>query len=219
MLSGEKWVPAPEAAPVRLTDAYSIYPDRYKGIGTRRWIEMVGVLHRLGYGRLRLACSIVNAGPAPVWFGDIAPGSYFRRDHGAMLARDPFPEKVRAAWEAMRPNDMPMFSSRRCGSGPDYPWPGYLDGSAETAAGRWVELYPQLAAEGMGEDGPYVAWYARMLDATSPTGLIAASNYWEPPPGYMYVSCGPEGVDRFELPPPGYGDVVETRAAPDRGRR
>ena len=46
------------------TDPYAVYPAREKGIGTRRWIEMVGVLHRLGYGRLRLACSWENAGPA-----------------------------------------------------------------------------------------------------------------------------------------------------------
>src|SRR3954471_12720603 len=186
------------------SDPFSIYPARLKGIGTRRWIEMVGALHRLGYGRLRLACSWENAGPAPVWFGDVAPGSYFRPDHGAILARHPFPEKVRAAWEAVLPNDAPMFSSRRCGSRPDHPWPGFLNGTAEAAAGRWGGLYPQLAAEGMGEDAPYVAWYARMLRATSPTGLIAAYYYWEPPPGYLYVSCGPGGVDRFDLPPPGY---------------
>jgi hypothetical protein len=185
------------------TDPYAIYPDRRKGIGTRRWIEMVGVLHRLGYGRLRLACSWENAGPAPVWFGVVAPGCYFRRDHGAILARHPFPERVRAAWNAILPNDAPMFSSRRCGSRPDHPWPGFLGGTAEAAAARWAQLYPQLAAEGVGDDAPYVAWYGQMLRATAPTGLIAAYNYWEQPPGYMYVSCGPAGVDRFELPPPG----------------
>jgi hypothetical protein len=169
---------------------------------------MVGALHRLGYGRLRLACPVVNAGPAPVWFGVVAPGSYFRPDHGALLARHPFPERERAAWETGRPNDAPMFSERRCGR-PDHPWPGFQDGSAEAAAGRWVELYPQLAAGGAGEDAAYVAWYARMLRATAPTGLIAASHFWEPLPGHMYVACGPAGVDRFELPPPGRAGVAE----------
>jgi hypothetical protein len=187
-------------------DPYAIYADRRKGIGTRRWIEMVGVLHRLGYGRLRLACSWENAGPAPVWFGVVAPGTFFRRDHGAILSRHPFPERERAAWEAILPNDAPMFSSRRCGSRPDHPWPGFLDGSAEQAASRWLELYPQLVVEG--EDAEYMAWYTRMLDATAPTGLIAACNYWEPPPGYMYVSCGPAGVDRFDLPPPGFAETA-----------
>ena len=56
------------------SDPYAIYPARLKGIGTRRWIEMVGALHRLGYGGLRLACSWENAGPSPVWFGIVAPG-------------------------------------------------------------------------------------------------------------------------------------------------
>ncbi len=200
------------------TDPYAIYPARQKGVGTRRWIEMVGALHRLGHGRLRLACSWENAGPAPVWFGVVAPGSYFRRDHGAILSRHPFPEKERAAWEATLPNDAPMFSSRRCGSRPDHPWPGFLDGSAEAAAARWVELYPQLAADGRGEDTPYVGWYGWMLRATAPTGLIAAYNYWEPPPGYLYVSCGPASVDRYELPPLGPVEEAEPAAAADRGR-
>jgi hypothetical protein len=184
-------------------DPDAAYPAREKGIGTRRWIEMVGVLHRLGYGRLRLACSWENAGPAPVWFGMVAPGRYFRRDHGGILARHPFPETERAAGEAVRPNDAPMFSSRRCGSRPGHPWPGFLDDSADVAAARWADLYPRLAAEGTGEDPMYVGWYTRMLAATAPTGLIAAYTFWEPPPGYVYVSCGPAGVDRFELPPPG----------------
>jgi len=110
-----------------------------------------------------------------------------------------------------------MFSSRRCG-GQNFPWPGFLDGSAEAAAARWVELYPQLAAEGRGEDVSYVTWYDRMLRATAPTGLIAAYNYWEPPPGYMYVSCGPEGKDRFELAPPGFAEEAEPGAPPDPAR-
>ena len=198
------------------TDPYAIYPARQKGIGTRRWIEMVGVLHRLGHGRLRLACSWENAGPAPVWFGIVAPGSYFRRDHGAILARHPsFPERTREDWNAVAPNDVPMFSSRRCGSVPNYPWAGFLTGSAEDAADRWLQKYPGLAAEGTGTDAPYLAWYERMLRATAPTGLIAAYCYWEPLPESMSVSCGPVGVDRIERPPPGFAEHAGPQAAPD----
>lgn len=187
-------------------DPYAIYPARQKGIGTRRWMEMVEVLHRLGYGGLRLACSWENAGPAPVWFGVVAPGAYFRRENGATLATQPSPEKVGATWELILSDGPPMFSSRRCGSRPDYPWPGFLEGSAEKAAASWIEHYPTLAAEGLGEDSAYVAWYERMIRATAPTGLIAAYRYWEPQPDYMYVSRGPADVDRFELPPPGLAD-------------
>src|SRR3954464_6904250 len=101
------------------SDPFSIYPARLKGIGTRRWIEMVGALDRLGYGRLRLACSWENAGPASGWVGVVAPGSSFRRAHGAILARHPFPERERAAGAEGLPNDVPMFSSRRCAPGRD----------------------------------------------------------------------------------------------------
>ena len=74
---------------------------------------------------------------------------------------------------------------------------------------------PELAAAGAGEDVAYVGWYDRMLDATAPTGLIAAYEYSGPPPAYMYVSLGPPGVDRFKLPPPGLADDVERDAAVD----
>jgi hypothetical protein len=189
-------------------DPYSVYPSREKGIGTRRIIEMVGVLHRLGYGRLRLACSWENAGPAPVWFGAIAAVGYFRRDHGALLARNPLPENNDLARRNRNPNDAPMFTSRRF-SRPDYPWPGFLRATPEQLADKWLGLYPQLAVEGRGEDPDYVTWYARMLELTAPTGLIAAACYWEPLPGYMYVSCGPVGVDRIPLPPPGEAPSAE----------
>jgi hypothetical protein len=204
-----------------VADPGAVYCYPKKGFGTRKWIELVGVLHRLGYGRLRLACSWENAGPAPVWFGDIAPVTYFRADHGAILARHPFPEKVAAAWRNILPNDAPMFSSRRCGSMfPNHPWAGFGLEPVEKAAERWLAVFPALAAEGLGDDSAYVAWYARMLEATAPTGLIAASRFWEPSPGFMYVSCGPAGVDRFDLPPPGAGGISAgpSRPAPPVSR-
>src|SRR4051794_33898369 len=103
---------------------HSAYRNPLTGTGTRRWIELVGALHRMGYGLLRLACSWEHAGPAPVWFGDIAPASYFRCDHGAILRRQPFPERWEAAWRNITPNDAPMFSCRRFGNRfREYPWP------------------------------------------------------------------------------------------------
>lgn len=197
------------------SDPFAIYRDPTRVRGMRRWIEMVGALHRLGYGRLRLAGSWENAGPGPVWFGIIAPGAFFQQEHGGILARYPLPEQLRAACEAMRVNDVPMFTSRRA-SNRNYPWPGFLDGSLDTAAVQWVERYPQLAAEGVGQDESYVGWYDRMLLATGPAGVIAACSYGdESPPGYTYVSCGPEGVDEFELQPPGFAEVPEACDAAD----
>lgn len=195
-------VPAPPPPPARPWSPETAYFHPMQGYGVRRAMELVGVLHRRGYGRLRLSCHLENAGPAPVWFGDIAPVTYFRRDHGAILARHPFPDKVEEAERRITPNDWPMFSERRLAR-PDYPWPGYHRQTAEEAAESWLGLYPGLAAEGLRDDPAYTDWYARMLAATAPTGLVMVSRYLEPPPGYMYVSCGPPGVDRFELPPPG----------------
>ena len=178
----------------------------YADLCVRRWIEMVGVLHSMGFGRLRLACRWENAGPSPVWWGDIAPGSYFRSNHGSILARSPHCDEEQAVTKPLKQNDLPMLSSRRCKPNRrDYPWPDYDKGSVADAACGWVRRYPELAAEGRGEDLLYSDWYARMLLATAPAGIIAANFYFEPAPGYMYVACGPEGTDRFELPPPSTG--------------
>ncbi len=168
-------------------------------------MEMLAALHRAGYGRLRLSAFWANAGPAPVWFGDIAPVTLFRADHGGVLTRYPI-RKVDPHLGAEAPNELPMLSSRRCRAWPgDHPWPEYLSATPEVAAARWLELYPELAAEGLGNDPAYVEWYARMLEATAPNGLVAAYTYWDHSPGAMLVSNGPVGVDRFDLPPSGGG--------------
>jgi hypothetical protein len=184
------------------SDPYRVYASRDKGIKTRRIIEMVGALHRLGYGRLRLACSWEDAGPAPVWFGTIAAVDYFRHDHGALLARNPFAVNAESSRENDVLNEIPMFNSRHLAL-PDCPWPGFLNATLEENARRWLATFPQPAIEGRGVDPEYTTWYEQMLETTAPTGLIAAACYWAPPPGFMYVSCGPEGVVRFPLPPPG----------------
>ena len=189
-------------------DPFRVYSNRVKGLGIRRWIELVGELHRLGYERLRLAPSIEDAGPAPIWFGEIAPVNYFRKDHGAVLAQHPFPLKVQEALRGANPNAYPMFTSRWC-NGPDYPWPGFLNAPITECAEQWISKYAKLAIEGEGADAEYATWYTRMLETTSPTGLITAYYYWVPElPNYMYVTHGPNGCDRFPLPPPGTVDAA-----------
>lgn len=104
----------------------------------RLWNEMVGTFHQMGYGRLRLACAVVSAGPRPVWFGDVAPVTYFRRNSGAILAIPPLPERICIS-NAILPNPVPMFSSRRASNAPSgYPWKGFMKSSAEEAAMRWL---------------------------------------------------------------------------------
>lgn len=185
------------------TDPYQVYPSPVKGIMTRRVMEMVGVLHGRGYRGLRLASWWHNAGPAPVWFAFIAPGSFFSRKHGAILARNPMPEREEIVAQTGNPNDFPMFTSRRFRRF-DSPFSDFIDASIDKNANDWIIQYPELAAAGKDDDAEYVTWYAEMLAATAPTGLIAADCYWEPRPEYMYISCGPPGVERFPLPPPGH---------------
>jgi hypothetical protein len=167
--------------------------------GARLWLELLGALHSLGYGRLRVECGWENAGPAPVWQAFIAPKACFRCDHGGMIAWSSL--TVRQRFEKLEES---MFSSRRCRNpAGDHPWSGFLRASSMDSAAVWIGRFPDLAAEGKGKDSEYEQWYRQMLLSTAPAGLVGAFRYWEPVPDTMYVEFGPEGLDRFELPPAG----------------
>lgn len=204
-----------EQTPLELaaSPASAAYAAVAKGAGTRGWMVMVGALHRAGYGRLRLACRWENAGPAPVWFGDVLPVTYFSTEHGAVLVWNPESAgRSTGPANAAYPNAVPMFSSRRCVTR-DYPWPDFAAQTPDEAAAEWVRRYPVYADAGRGADPPYELWYAAMLTATAPTGLIAANRCFDAPGPRMIVDCGPPGVTDFERPPP--GEMVPPEPAPE----
>ena len=156
------------------SDTNGIYRSREKGIKTRRVIEMVGALHRLGYGRLRLACSWED-GPAPWWCGTIAPGGCFREDHRAILAQDSAEANRESLRKHVGPTALPMFKNRHF-IGLERPWPGFLDATLDEVANKWMAIYPQVALAGLGLDSDDVAWYKRMLDATAPTARLRSND-------------------------------------------
>ena len=166
-------------------EADQVYTAPLKGKKTRRVMELLGDLHLLGLERLRLA-AFWDDGPAPFWRGFITPVTNIRRDHGGIISSA---------------DGAAVFSSRHF-SVPNAPWPHMLEQSVRESAETFIELYPEVAGSGRGNDREYVEWYAAMLRATAPTGLVAAYVYWEPPPSHMLVSCGPKDVT-IGLPPPG----------------
>lgn len=168
----------------------------------RLWLEMLGALHRTGYGCLRLQCGWANAGPAPVWQAVSAPRSWFQRDNGVIIAWNSL-----SAEQRLMIGDEKTFSSRRARDpSMGHPWSGFCKSTPQDAAGMWIQENPDLAAAGQGKDDDYERWYSQMLQLTAPTGLIGAFCFWEPMPGHLYVQHGPEGVNQLALPPAGFAE-------------
>jgi hypothetical protein len=173
----------------------------------RRVIELVGALHQLGYQRLRLTCTIaLGIAPAPIWLGNIVPVTCTRRGHGALLIGGHVSPGGARFRPVGSPHDLPTFSARRLLSLGAWPWPGFLEQTLEESARAWLRLFPELGEEGRGPDKPYADWYATVLAATAPGGVLVAAYDWEPVPSHIRVDGGPSPVAEVPLPPPGEGD-------------
>jgi hypothetical protein len=173
----------------------------------RRVMELVGALHRLDYQCLRLTCTVAwGIAPAPVWLGNIVPVSCTRKSHGALLIDGDVTPRGARFLPHGSPHDLPTFSSRRLRNSPIWPWPRFVEQTVQECALTWLRLFPALAEEGRGADKPYADWYASLLAATAPGGLLVAAEDGEPIPPSLHVRGGYSPVDVFPWPPPGEGD-------------
>jgi hypothetical protein len=173
----------------------------------RRVMELVGALHQLGYQRLRLTCTIsYYVAPGPIWLGNIVPVTCTRRSHGALLITGETSPGGARFLPDRTPHDLPTFSARRMGYSAHWPWPMFVEQAPEEGARHWLGLFPDLGKEGYGADKAYADWYAAMMAATAPSGVLVAMSSGEEVPTSMYVTGGPSSVERFPLPPPGEGN-------------
>lgn len=152
----------------------------------RRVLSMVQELHRRGYERLRIAPSMSPSGV--YWRCSIVPVARIRRDHGA---------------EAAVPQSEKCFY----GSGQYerfFDWPDAERDSTTALADKFLQRFPDLAAEGKGEDPDYVRWYDEMLRLTAPRGVVYAFADWTVPDDRLPVA-GDEDANEVmvPLPPPG----------------
>jgi len=150
----------------------------------RRLLLMVQELHRLGYERLRAAPGLSPSGLH--WRCSIVPASYARRDHGAMAEGK---GEITARYDSGQ------------GTG-FFGWDDAGGDAPEVLAGKFLERFPEVAALGMGGDPDYARWYARMLRATDPDGLIYAYADWELPGDHL-PALGCTADVKIPLPPPG----------------
>lgn len=155
----------------------------------RRVLLMVQDLHRRGYERLRVAPGLSPSGLH--WRCSIVPVDHVRRDHGAL---------------AIDEDDTAARYTSSQGAG-FFDWEDAEHDPPVALAGKFLERFPDLSAQGKGADPDYVRWYVRMLRATDPDGLIYAYADWELPEDHL-PALGCTADVKIPLPPPGGAPYV-----------
>jgi DNA-binding transcriptional ArsR family regulator len=150
----------------------------------RRVLVMVQELHRRGHERLRIAPGISPSGLH--WRCSIIPVDRVRRDHGAL---------------AVGGGDLAACYSSGQGAR-FFDWPDAEQDAPVALAGKFLDRFPDLASRGRGSDPEYARWYAGMLRATTPDGLIYAYADWDLPEDHIPV-LGCTSEVKIPLPPPG----------------
>jgi hypothetical protein len=145
---------------------------------SRRILEMVAVLHRMGYERLRAITAIAPTGLH--WRCMIAPAD---EGHTVETAR---------------------YTS---GQEPTpYDWEDSADDTPEQLAKKFIERFADLAAAGKGRDEPYARWFAEMMAMTATNGLIYAGADYDMPEGYLPAAYqGEWRVKEVRVPLPPVG--------------
>jgi ADP-ribosylglycohydrolase len=148
-------------------------------------LEMVHVLHRRGYQRLRIAPGMAPSGCC--WRVAVTPSDNVLPDHGA---------KLRTFEDA----------AHHVTGGGAYPfqWRDAQGKSPQELADLFLERFPELARRGQGADWPYAGWYLEVLAHAARGRFPVAYADWrdEPDPRYL-VLYGREVTarDRLLAPP------------------
>lgn len=147
----------------------------------RRLLYMVAELHRMGYEQMRIAPGVAPSGL--FWRLSVTAASNTEPEHGARM------------------RDWDRGANYSSGAGAEYfDWTDASDDSPAELAEKFVERFPEIAAEAKGRDPEYVRWYREMLAATEPDGLMYAYADWpsrEDQLGIFYGACR----DEIPLPP------------------
>ena len=150
----------------------------------RRVLLMVQELHRRGYERLRVAPGLSRSGLH--WGCSVVPASDVRPGHGAIVLDE---GSVVARYDSAH------------GAG-FFGWDDAEHDTPAALASRFLDRFSDLAVRGEGGDPEYARWYARMLRATDPDGLIYAQAGWELPGDHL-PALGCTADVKIPLPPPG----------------
>lgn len=161
----------------------------------RTILEMVHLLHRRGYQRLRIAPAMAPSGCC--WRVAVSPSDNILPDHGARL---------RTFEDA---------AHHTSGNGADpFAWHDARGNDPQALADLFLERYPELARCGQGADWAYAGWYLEVLAHAAHGRFPVADADWseEPDPRYL-VLTGPglTGRERLLAPPRPASAVIDSR--------
>lgn len=149
-------------------------------------LEMVHVLHRRGYQRLRIVPGMAPSGCC--WRVSVTPSDNIRDDHGALL------------------RDFDQGAHHTTGSiDRPFGWDDAQPQDPHALADRFLTRHPDLARRGQGADWAYAGWYLEVLEQARRGRFPVAYADWHgegPDPRYL-VLMGPQAPpDVRMLAPP-----------------
>jgi hypothetical protein len=156
-----------------------IAPEELTAVtNARRLLLMVAQLHKLGYEGLRATPFMSPSGC--YWRCCIVPACMTDPAHGARLADN-------VVYETL-----PRYSS---GDEDNYfGWANMRPKTPLILANRFILVFPKFARQGKHPDPAYARWFADMLEATAPNGVIYAFADMESPVDRMLTNFCDEGV-------------------------
>lgn len=142
---------------------------------SQRVIRMVSELHRLGYQRLRIMPYVhPNA-----WRLAVAPAEFFSERNGAYIPVSKLTDRNVAIYSA-------------AGDGEAYfDWSDAKGNDARELAEKFIERFPDIAAQGKGRDWAYAGWLSELV------GFLEQGD-WLPTVEWEYMTGSPD--DLRELP-------------------
>jgi len=151
---------------------------------------MLHELQRRGYERFRVAPGMSPSGLH--WRFSVTPVTNIRRSHGALPCDFSGPQG--------------FYSTGQ--TAPCFGWTDAAEDSPEVLAAKFLDRFPELCRSGHGPDRDYALWYAEMLRATEPAGLIYAYADWDLPEDRL-PTFGNSQEEWIPMPPPGEGVVPD----------
>jgi len=150
----------------------------------RRLVLMLRELHCQGYARLRLVPSMAPSGV--YWRGCITHVGNVLKSNGAI------------AFDNMK---LAMYTT---GQGDHhFGWDDAVNDTPDELATKFIERFPDIIELGRGDDSDYVRWYAEMVEATEPEGLVYAYSDWDDSSTEFLNVIGASRDDTVPYPPPG----------------
>ena len=134
-------------------------PEAYKRRGLRV-LTMVHELHKAGYQRLRICPGM--SGSCCYWRCAVTPITNILKSHGATVKDG---DGLVALYSSGQDNEY-------------FGWRDAKTNKARELAAKFIERFPEIARDALGQDWNYVGWYVQMLGLAERGDFPIAYSNW-----------------------------------------